>query len=291
MKTPGSDASAAKIGTEAEQVVDGSGRSLSLEQLSALAERLPWVTPNVFIMPPHQYVVEAKLQSQEEREAFELLRDSCAHHPNRWKAFFRAYKTKGSYLEIGDFRYWYSQIGAARMMNRSDRESELENIRGGEGERSVKNWCGCAYAWRREYGLKCENVQRYCNLVVFEAGPTGRNGSIVRYAVMVPRETVREWCAGRRELPACESVEEDIRRLLQGVEAVTGMPPSYSKQAKCSDEEASLGAVWMHQKDMAAPRVATDLRWFSTASRLEIERVLPLETDRNYLVQLSVQPV
>lgn len=115
-------------------------------------ERLPWVTPNVIILPPHQYVVEAKLQTKEESEAFESLRDSCAHHPNRWKAFFRAYKTKGSYLEIGDYRYWYSQIGAARMMNRSDRESELENIRVGEGERAVKNRSGSDYAWRRLYG-------------------------------------------------------------------------------------------------------------------------------------------
>jgi hypothetical protein len=91
--------------------------------------------------------------------------------------------------------------------------------------------------------------------------------------------------------PVCGSVEEEIRRLLQGVEAVTGMSPAYSKQATCSDEEASLGAVWMHQRDMGVSRVATDLRWFSTAPRLEIERVFPLETDRNYLVQLGVTPV
>lgn len=287
MKTP----PIPKIGIEAEQVIDGSGRSLSLEQLRALAERLPWVTPNVFIMPPHQYVVEAKLQSQEEREAFESLRDSCAHHPNRWKAFFRAYKTKGSYLEIGDYRYWYSQIGAARMMNRSDRESELDNIRGGEGERAVKNWFGCAYAWRREYGLACENVHRYCNLVVFQASLTGRDGSIVRYAAMVPREAVSGWCATRMDHPVCGSVEEEIRRLLQGVEAVDGMPPAHSKRATSSAEEKSLEAVWMQQKDMAVSRVATDLRWFSTAPRLEIERVFPLETDRNYLVQLGMTPV
>jgi hypothetical protein len=108
---------------------------------------------------------------------------------------------------------------------------------------------------------------------------------------MVPRESLREWCASRRELPVCGSVEEDIRRLLQGVVADTGKPPSRSKQAKCSDAEASLGAVWMHQKDMTPPRVATDLRLFSTASRLEIEWVIPLETDRNYLVQLSVPPL
>jgi hypothetical protein len=286
MKTPPTP----KIGIEAEQVIDGPGRSLSLEELCTLADKLQWVTPNVFIMPPHQYVVEAKLQSQEEREAFKSLRDASAHHPNRWKAFFRAYKTKGSYLEIGDYRYWYSQIGPARMMNRSDRESELENIRGGEGERAVKNWCGCAYAWRREYGLACENVHRYCNLVVFQASLTGRDGSIVRYAAMVPREAVSGWCATRMDHPACESAEEEIRRLLQGVEAVDGIPPARSNRVKCPDEESSLGAVWMQQRDMGVSRVATDLRWFSTAPRLEIERVFPLETDRNYLVQLGVKP-
>ncbi len=287
MKTP----HISKVGIEAEQVIDGSGRILSLEQLSTLADRLLWVTPKVFIMPPHQYVVEAKLRSQEEREAFESLRDACAHHPKRWKAFFRAYRTKGNYLEIGDHRYWYSQIGAARMMNRSDRKSELKNIRRGEGERAVKNWGGCAYAWRWEYGLACENIQSYCNLVVFQASLTGRDGSIIRYAAMVPRVALSEWCAIRKDHPISGNIEEDIRRLLQGVEAVSGVSPSRSKQATCSDEEASLRAVWMHQRDMGVSRVATDLRLFSTAPRLEIERILPLETDRNYLVQLGVTPV
>jgi hypothetical protein len=277
------------VGIEADQIVYGSGR-ISLEQLGSLAERLPWVTANVFIMPPHQYVVEAKLQSREERETFAALRYCCAHHPRHWKAFFRAYKTKGSYLDIGEYRYWYSQIGAARMINRSDRQSEMENLRGGKGERAVRNWCGCAYAWRREYGLGCENVHRYCNLLVYETAQGGA-GPITRYAAMVPRDAVRDWCASRGGSPGGGGVEEEIRRVLQGVEAIAGLRPSYSQQAACSDEEASLGAVWMRQKDMAAPRVATDLRWFSTAPSLELERAFPLRTDRNYLVQLSVQPV
>jgi hypothetical protein len=51
---------------EGERVVVGWGRSLSLEELGALAEKLPWVEANVFIMPPHEYVVEGKLQDEDD---------------------------------------------------------------------------------------------------------------------------------------------------------------------------------------------------------------------------------
>lgn len=267
------------------------GRDLSIEDLDSMAGKLPWVNANVFIMPPHQYVVESKLQTRYERMAFEALRDSCAHHPKRWKAFFRAHKTKNSYVEIGEYRYWYSQIGAARMMNRSYRENEVENIRGGEGDRAVKNWSGCAYAWRREYGVECENLHRYCNLIVVEANPSGSDYSIVRYAAMVTRNAVISWLARCRDHSVDGSVEAAIRSRLQGVEAVDGVKPANSKQVSCSDEEVSLKAVWMKQKDMNASKVATDLRWFSTAPRLEIERIVALQAKRNYLIQLNVPPV
>jgi len=267
------------------------GRDLSIEDLGCMADKLPWVIPNVFIMPPHQYVVESKLQTVGERKAFEALLDSCAQHPKRWKAFFRAYKTKNSYIEIGEYRYWYSQIGAARMMNRSYRENEVENIRGGEGDRAVKNWSGCTYAWRREYGVECENLHRYCNLIVVEANPSGSDYSIVRYAAMVTRNAVISWLARCRDHAVDGSVEAAIRSCLQGVEAVDGVKPANSKQVSCSDEEVSLKAVWMKQKDMNASKVATDLRWFSTAPRLGIERIVALQAERNYLIQLNVPPV
>jgi hypothetical protein len=266
------------------------GREMSLAQLESFAGQLPWVFPNVFIMPAHQYVVESKLQAVE-REAFAALRDACAHHPDRWKAFFRAYKTKNSYMEIGEYRYWYSQIGAARMMNRSYRESEVENIRGDEGDRAVKNWSGCPYAWKREYGVECENLHRYCNLIVVKAGHLKSGLSIVRYAAMVARNAVSGWHAGRDDHPVDQSVEGNIRGLMHGVVAVDGIKPANSKQVSCFDEEMRLRAVWMTHKDMDVSRVATDLRWFSTAPRLEIERVFLLQTDRNYLVQLTVPPV
>ena len=266
------------------------GRDLSIEELDSMAAKLPWVIPNVFIMPPHQYVVESKLETEDERKAFEALRDSCAHHPKSWKAFFRAYKSKNRYMEIGEHRYWYSQIGAARMMNRSYRESEVENIRGGQGDRAVKNWSGCAYAWRREYGVKCENLHRYCNLIVVEANPSGSDFSIVRYAAMVTRNAVISWLAGHRDQQVDGSVEAGIRSYLDGVGAVDGIKAAHSRQVSCSDEEVRLKAVWMKQKDMSEPRVATDLRWFSTAPRLEIERVAPLQAEGNYLIQLNVPP-
>jgi hypothetical protein len=267
------------------------GRDLSIEKLASMAGKLPWVIPNVFIMPPHEYVVEKKLGTKEEREAFAALCDSCAHHPSRWKAFFRAYKAKNSYIEIGEYRYWYSQIGGARMMNRSYREHEIENIRGAEGDRAVKNWSGCTYAWRREYGVECENLHRYCNLIVVEAGSAQSEFTIVRYAAMVLRNAVTCWQTWQQVCEAGEEIETNIRNIMQGVEAVDGIRPANSKQVSCSDEEMKLKAVWMSHKGMDVSRVATDLRWFSTAPQLELERIFALPHDCHYIIQLNVPSV
>jgi hypothetical protein len=267
------------------------GRDMSKEELDLLAGKLRWVIPDVFIMPPHEYVVEKDLERQEQREAFSALCDSCTHHPLRWKAFFRAYKAKNSYMEIGQYRYWYSQIGAARMMNRSFRGSEAGNIRGDEGDRAVKNWSGCTYAWQREYGVECENLRRYCNLIMVEASPSGDDFTIIRYAAMVARNAVSNWHSRCEEHTTDEKIEQNIRELMEGVEAVTGIKPANSKHVSCTDEEMRLKAVWMSHKNMDVFRVATDLRWFSTAPRLEIERVFRLQADRRYLIQLNVPPI
>jgi hypothetical protein len=256
-----------------------------------MADKLPWVIPNVFIMPPHQYVVENKLKTEGERQAFAALSDSCAHHPSRWKAFFRAYKAKNSYMEIGEYRYWYSQIGAARMMNRSYRESDVENIRGDIGDRAVKNWSGCTYAWIRDYGLECENLHRYCNLILVEANPSGNSFSIIRYAAMVTRNAVISWLAGRMNHEMDGSIEANIRSHFHGVESIAGIKPANSINVSCSDDEIGLKATWMRHKDMNPSKVATDLRWFSTAPRLEIEMVAPLQAERYYLIQLRVPPL
>jgi hypothetical protein len=275
---------------EGEHVVIGSGRKLSLEELGALAERLPWVAAQVFIMPPHEYVVEGKLRDDEARETFEALRHASAHHPSSWKAFFRAYRSKNRYLVIGDHRYWYTQIRAARMMNRCDRESELENTRGGPGDRAITKWSGCAYAWKREYGLECENLARYCNLlVIVEGGPDGL--SIERYAPMVEREAVEAWRGRLAADPPPAGIGGEIRRLLQGVESMDGVPPARSRQVPCSEAETGLDATWMRQKNMSPSRVATDLRWFSTAPRIEVERIFPLPVAGTYLVRLNVPPI
>ena len=203
---------------EGDRVILESGRNITLDDLGELADRLPWVTANVIIMPPHMYVVEMKLQSEEDHEAFRALQYACANHPSSWKAFFRAYKAKNKYLVIGNYRYWYTQVRAARMMNRCDRDSELENTRGGEGVRAIKKWNGCTYAWRREYGLQCENLHRYCNLLVVEATGRAEGFSITRYAAMVPREAYSAWHARHSTGVASAAEEGDIRRLLQGVE-------------------------------------------------------------------------
>ncbi len=267
------------------------GRDLSIEELDSMAAKLPWIIPNVFIMPPHQYVVEKKLVTKEQIEAFAALTDACAHHPNRWKAFFRAYKAKNSYIEVGEFRYWYSQIGGARMMNRSYREHELENIRGSESDRAVKNWSGCTYAWTRAYGVECENLHRYCNLIVVDAGSSDANFTIVRYAAMVLRNDVICWQTWQKIDEASEEIQNRIRNHMHGIEAVEGIKPANSKQVSCSDEEMKIKATWMAHNGMDTSRVATDLRWFSTAPRLEIERVYALPHDRRYLIQLNVPSI
>ncbi len=276
---------------EGERVVVGSGRSLSLEELGALAEKLPWVAAKVFIMPPHEYVVEGKLQDEDARETFEALCHACARHPASWKAYFRAYRSKNRYLVIGGHRYWYTQIRAARMMNRCDRDSELENTRGGQDDRAITKWTGCAYAWKREYGLQCENLPRYCNLIVVEEGETGGDLVITRYAPMVAREAVEAWRGGLAADAASSGIAGEIRRLLQGVASMDGVPPANSGQVTCSGAEASMEATWMRQKDMSPSRIATDLRWFSTAPRLEVERIFALGVPGSYLVQLNVPAI
>lgn len=274
---------------DGDRIVLESGRRLTLGELGSLADKLVWKTPYVIIMPPHEYVVEGKLTTEEERATFEALRYACAKHPSAWKAFFRAYKSKNSYLVIGDYRYWYSQLGSARMMNRCDRRSELENTRGGEGERAIKAWTGSPYAWKREYGIECENLDRYCNVVVVKGDSAG-GFAIARYAAMVSREDMDAWEAARHSATSTMGAEEEIRRLLDGVEAIPGVKPSNSRRADCSEAEASLRGAWMWQRDMSPSRVATDLRWFSMAQWMEVERALPLNADA-YMVSLRVPAV
>jgi hypothetical protein len=40
---------------DGEHVVMSSGERLGLADLASLTEELPWVAPDVFIMPPHEY--------------------------------------------------------------------------------------------------------------------------------------------------------------------------------------------------------------------------------------------
>lgn len=244
------------------------------------------------IMPPHEYVVEGKLQTERELETFGALRIACSSHPRSWKAFFRAYRSRNSYLVIGQHRYWYTQIGPARMMNRCDAGSELENTRGAKGDRAITKWTGTPYAWRREFGPLCENLPLYCNLVAVDLDGDKKTISIVRYAAMVPRDAVSEWELRRSE-PRVEQpdTERMVKGQLDGIGSIDGMRESRSSRCDCSEEEASIGAVWMRQRDMAPERVATDLRCFSSARRLEVERVIPLLVGENYLVQLTVPAV
>jgi hypothetical protein len=276
---------------DGDYVVTSSGERLGLDDLAPLAEELPWVAPDLIVMPPHEYVVEGKLQTERELETFGALRVASSSHPRSWKAFFRAYRSRNSYLVVGQHRYWYTQIGPARMMNRCDADSELENTRGAEGDKAVTKWTGTPYAWRREFGLLCENLPLYCNLVAVEVDGD-KTISIVRYAAMVPRDAVSEW-EKRRGEPRGEhpDIERMVKEQLDGIGSIDGMRESRSTRSECSEEEASIGAVWMRLRDMAPERVATHLRLFSTAPRLEVERVVPLSIGETYLVQLTVPAV
>jgi hypothetical protein len=124
-----------------------------------------------------------------------------------------------------------------------------------------------------------------------EASPSGDDFTIIRYAAMVARNAVSNWHSRCEEHTTDEKIEQNIRELMEGVEAVTGIKPANSKHVSCTDEEMRLKAVWMSHKNMDVSRVATDLRWFSTAPRLEIERVFRLQADRRYLIQLNVPQI
>ncbi|MGH7847788.1 MAG: hypothetical protein ACREQW_21810 [Candidatus Binatia bacterium] len=165
-------------------IVSDNGEVCTLEQLESLANTLPWVAQAGIVMPPHQYVVEMKLQSETDRQTFALLEYACAKHPAGWKAYFRAYPSRNRYLLLGNHRYWYSQIEPARMLNRCDKSSEVENTRREKGAVRVKSWQGVPYAWKSDYGLQCENVSRYCNIVVVNIKDDAP--VVVRYAAMVP---------------------------------------------------------------------------------------------------------
>jgi hypothetical protein len=63
---------------DGETIILDSGRAVTLEELETLADELPWRTPRVIIMPPHEYVVESKLETPEQRETFEAMRFGCS---------------------------------------------------------------------------------------------------------------------------------------------------------------------------------------------------------------------
>jgi hypothetical protein len=126
---------------------------------------------------------------------------------------------------------------------------------------------------------------------VVAKGETDGYLAIERYAPMVKRETVEAWRGGLAIDPAPEGISREIRRLLQGVESMDGVPPASSRKVTCTEGEADLDATWMRQKNMSPSGVATDLRWFSTAPRIEVEQIFPLAVAGNYLVQLNVPPI
>jgi hypothetical protein len=272
------------------------GTVFTLDQMGSLAESLPWVTANVIIMPPHQYVVEMKLETERHREIFRLLEYACAHHPAAWRAYFRAYKTRNRYLTIGSYRYWYTQIRAARMLNRCDKASELENTRAGAQARPVKNWRGCAYAWKSEYGLRCENVENYCNLVVAELRCSDDSPPaplLLRYAPMVPLSEFKALVETLESGPGLVTSTEAAAVIIasfQRVEPLHTKTASNSHRAPTLPGELTLSVPWLKQRDMDIARVAADLRWLSGAPQPQVSSVIPLSSLGEYLVQLRIPP-
>jgi hypothetical protein len=281
---------------DGDRICAETGRVFSLAEVGSLAEGLPWVTANVIIMPPHQYVVEMKLATERDRDIFRLLEYTCAHHPATWRAYFRAYKTRTRYLIIGRHRYWYSQIHAARMLNRCGESSELENVREGAEAKPVKNWQGSPYAWKFEYGLSCENVENYCNLVVAELTQSADSPpalSLLRYAPMVPLRGVKALMDTLESGPRLGSFTEAaavITESFQRVEPLHTNTASNSHRAPTPPGELTLSAPWLKQRDMDIARVAADLRWLSGAPQLQVSSVFRLPSAGEYLVQLRIPP-
>lgn len=87
-------------------------------EFADLANKLRWRW-NDFIpgelrqMPPHQYVDGHKLRPDEVPVAA-MLAYVIAHHPESYRAYFRAYKRPTRYLEAGaGWRYWVAWFGAS----------------------------------------------------------------------------------------------------------------------------------------------------------------------------------
>jgi hypothetical protein len=258
----------------------------SIEDLEMLANKLPWVTPVDIIMPPHQYVDDMKLQSEGDRQAFALVKYACAKHPAGWKAYFRAYQSRNRYLVLGKHRYWYSQIGPARMLNRCDKNSEIENTRREDGASRVKNWKGVAYAWKSEYGLQCENVSHYCNLLVVRL--EGHSPVAVRYAGMVPIVEFNRVVDALEPVAGCGgSAGTEVKQILHGIEPAPKVRANW-KRAPKSPGEIALSVPWLVQTNMNFERVAAHLQLLSGSPRLDVKRVIPLPPASEYLVQLRV---
>jgi hypothetical protein len=176
------------------------------------------------------------------------------------------------------------------MLNRCDKNSEIENTRREEGASRVKNWQGVAYAWKSEYGLRCENVSQYCNLLVVRL--EGHSRVAVRYAGMVPIVEfnrvldVLEPLAGRGGSLGTEA-DAVIKQLLHGIEPAPKVRANW-KRAPKSLGEIALSVLWLVQTNMNFGRVAAHLQLLSGSPRLDVMRVTPLPAASEYLVQLRV---
>ena len=105
-------------------------------------------------MPPHQYVDGHKLLPDEVPVAA-MLEYVIAHHPESYRAYFRASKRATRYLEIGDgWRYWMAWFGAP-FPHRSRLDACEPPRRVDEGAKPIplEEWGASKPWWPRDSGL------------------------------------------------------------------------------------------------------------------------------------------
>jgi hypothetical protein len=106
-------------------------------------------------MPPHWYVV----LGPDNESDFQVLSFAIRRHPDSYMAYFRGYQTPMRYLELGDgYRYWYTALHGAQMLNRCTLDSVEPPRRVDSGARPIcwQEWGAIYYlpqgsGWSEEY--------------------------------------------------------------------------------------------------------------------------------------------
>ena len=126
-------------------------------EFAELADKLPWrwndCAPHEPRMPPHQYVDGRKL-GPEEVPVAEMLAFVIRHHPESYRAYFRAAPRSTRYLEVGDdWRYWLAWFGAPfPHRQRLDAAEPPRRVDEGAKPIPLEEWGASEWWWPRDSG-------------------------------------------------------------------------------------------------------------------------------------------